>query len=367
MKKSYLMIAAAAALFAACSDNDTFKEVNGDVEIGFSSQFAEKTTRAEINADWLVARTSEFGVYGYKDNASSALFSNEKVYYPESGALIWKHDVIRFWDKAAKDAYDFYAYAPFDAGTGNPVVYTHTFDKSGNGFTFTKIPVIKDIDEFGADKAIGILENKDYDDFKEHLHPANTGSAFVNFTLSHILSKLSFKIKTDVPTTQATLTVKKIEINFPESAIGVTWTQSNISNVAGTTTYANDYAKLAINNTDAFGITVYDDATGVAATENAQALSGAHTYIVAPRPTEGHIFDVRVTYDVAYANNGPTETDCVATGTIGNAEPATNVYKPAQNQYYIAVINLNPDKIDFCVETVNAWDPITESTPVDVK
>ena len=368
MKKSYLMIAAAAALFAACQDTDTIKDVNKEVEIGFSSQYAEKATRAEINATWLTDRASEFGVYGYKEGTTTVnLFNNEKVYYPQSGDLIWKHDVVRFWDKGATDAYDFYAYAPYDAGSGDPTTYTHSFNKAANGFTFTAIPVINDVTEFGADKAIGILENKDYDDFKEHLHPANTGSAFVNFTLSHILSKLSFKIKTSVPANSATLTVKKIEINFPSSTTGVTWTQSNISAVTGTTTYSNDYAKPAITAQNAFGITVYEDATGIPATASAQELG--NKYIVTPvgGTVTRHIFDVRVTYDILYLDNNTTEAGCVATGTIGNGTPATNLYQPAQNQHFVAVIDLNPEKIEFCVESVDTWNPVTESTPVEVK
>ena len=50
MKKSYLMIAAAAALFAACAENDTIKEVNEDVAIGFDGKYVNKATRAEISS-----------------------------------------------------------------------------------------------------------------------------------------------------------------------------------------------------------------------------------------------------------------------------------------------------------------------------
>ena len=48
MKKSYLMIAAAAALFAACADTDTFREdVKDNNQKAFIfSAYADKTTKA---------------------------------------------------------------------------------------------------------------------------------------------------------------------------------------------------------------------------------------------------------------------------------------------------------------------------------
>ena len=47
------MIAAAAAMFAACSSNDTFKEIaNENVLIGFESNYSAKQTKAEIEINW---------------------------------------------------------------------------------------------------------------------------------------------------------------------------------------------------------------------------------------------------------------------------------------------------------------------------
>lgn len=357
MKKSYLMIAAVAALFAACAEKDTFKDVDTqDAVIGFGHSATQKTTRAELDMNWFRTENNAFGVYGFKSDA--AIFTNENVYCSNATSpYAWSHATIRFWDKAAADAYDFYAYAPF-TGTTNTAGTNPTFSKS-TGFTFTGIPVIADITDAGADKAVAdAVLDIDYDDTR--LHAGHSNSPTVQFVFNHILSKLSFKIKTDVLSTVATFTVKKIEINFP-TATGVQWAETASNNPAGVTTYTGYTAKAGD-----YDFTVFEGQQAV--TNSAAALTNAHTYIVTPvnSTVTKHEFDVKVTYDILYADN-TAENDCIATGTIGTGEPAANTYTPAQNQYYIAVININPEKIEFCVEGVDEWDPETPVGPVDVK
>ena len=73
MKKSYLMIAAAATLFAACAETDTFKESIDDNEtvlIGFET-FHEKATRVTATGEislpeHFTKAHGGFGVWGYK-------------------------------------------------------------------------------------------------------------------------------------------------------------------------------------------------------------------------------------------------------------------------------------------------------------
>lgn len=373
MKKSYLMIAAVAALFAACAENDTFKKVEDDAVIGFGHSATEKSTRAELDMTWFRTLNNGFGVYGYKSDAS--IFKNENVVCSNATSpYAWSHTTIRFWDKAANDAYDFYAYAPF-AGTNNTTEGANpTFNKT-NGFTFTGLPLIVDITTNGADKAIAnAVEDIDYNDTR--LHGTHTNSPTVEFVFNHILSKLSFKIKTDIPAHDAdtnptaTFTVKSIKIDFP-SDNNVTWAETNSNNVAGTTTYSDNYAGKTGSKLDAaFETTVFSGSQ--VATATATALG--NTYIVAPVNgiVKKHEFDVQVKYDIRYAD-GTTESDCVATGTIGAGDPDANpaednVYAPAQNQYFVAIINIHPEEIQFCVENITGWDPNGEDLDeVDVK
>ena len=373
MKKSYLMIAAAAALFVACAENESFKEVNQDVVIGFGHSATENPTRAELNMTWFRTVDNGFGVYGYKDDAN--IFKNENVVCSDANSPYeWSHTTIRFWDKAATDAYDFYAYAPF-AGTNNSTTNANpTFDKS-TGFTFTGLPLIVDITTDGADKAIAnAVEDIDYTDGR--LHDTHANSPTVQFVFNHILSKLSFKIKTDIPAhnaasnATATFTVKSIKIDFP-SDNNVTWAETSSDNVAGTTTYSNNYAAKTGSKADAaFETTVFTGSQ--VATANATALG--NTFIVTPvnGTVKKHEFDVQVIYDILYAD-GTTESDCVATGTIGTGNPEANpadenVYAPAQNQYFVAIINIHPEEIQFCVENVADWNPNGgELDEIDVK
>lgn len=366
------MIAAVAALFAACSNNDTFKEVDTqDVVIGFGYSGTEKNTRADLTISWFRTLDNAFGVYGYKDD-NNQIFKNEQVKCSDDQAPYeWSHTTVRFWDKGAEDAYDFYAYAPF-GGTNNSTTNANpTFDKT-NGFTFTALPLIAQITANGTeDKAIANpVENIDYLD--NRLHSDHANSPTVPFVFNHILSKLSFKIKTDIENTTAVFTVTSIKIDFP-SDNNVTWAEGG-HDVAGETTYSSAYAaKTGSKLPAAFETTVF---TGEQEVPYSVATSGAlalgESYIVTPvnGTVKKHEFDVEVTYNIEYAD-GTTETGCVATGTIGSGDPdadpaVPNTYAPIQNSYYVAIINLKPDQIEFCVDTINDWVE-QEVGPVDVE
>ena len=391
MKKS-LYLLATVAIFAACANNDTFKDVDTqNAVIGFGHSATEKSTRAELDMAWF--RESDnvgFGVYGFKSDAP--IFTNENVVCSdETSPYAWSHTTIRFWDKAAADAYDFYAYAPFTgtnntAGTNPTFTHTPTSPSTTTGFTFTGLPVIVDITTDGADKAVAAaVEDIDYDDTR--LHDVHSNSPTVKFVFNHILSKLSFKIYTPVKPNDyetvaqrvANFTVKSIKIDFP-SATSVTWTETAKNAPAGTTTYDTYAAKTGGKADAAFETTVYDGATTgtpVPYGETSEAaVAIGNTYIVTPvnSTVTKHEFDIQVTYDIAYID-GTTETGCKATGTIGTGNPAlspgdtgydANIYAPGQNQYYVAVIKLDPAKIEFCVEEVNEWNPNGQEVETEV-
>ena len=381
MKKT-LFIIAAVALFAACSSNDTVKDAT-EATIGFGYSISENTTRTlpdqELTMDWFHELNNGFGVYGYK--GSTNIYKNENVYLASKTETIgdgvtsvyrWDHATVRFWDKAQTTAYNFYAYAPFE-GTTNTVGTNPTFSTS-TGFTFTGIPIIANIKTAGSDKAVATaVENIGYGDSR--LHDTHSNSPTVQFVFNHILSKLSFKVKTDIPTTVASFTVTSIKIDFP-SDNNVQWAQNACNNFTNSaTTYSNSYqAKTGTKVDEAFETTVFTGSQAVpysTTTNGAQALG--ETFIVTPvnGTKTKHEFDVQVTYNIVYADN-TSESGCVATGTVGSDTPgatnATNVYAPQQNQYYIAVINIKPEKIEFCVEGVENWDPTvgTDLNPVDV-
>ena len=72
MKKSYLMIVAAATLLSACGTNDSFKDVDTqDSRIAFE-QALYKTTRAHIADESVLASEGGFIVYGYKKKTTES-------------------------------------------------------------------------------------------------------------------------------------------------------------------------------------------------------------------------------------------------------------------------------------------------------
>ena len=381
MKKSYLMIAAAAALFAACAENDTIKEVNEDVAIGFDGKYVNKATRAEINEAWFQTSGKHFGVYGYK-GATFQLFNNEDVSW---NGTDWVHTTVRFWDKNATD-YNFYAHAPLAA--------THTFtDKK---YTFTSIPVITEINTGDPDIVVATpITAMGYGSCTQTSADGH-GEGHVEFDFNHILSKLAFKVKTSVPATSAEITVTEVKLDFPTGT--ATWAQAAADNVAGATTYSSYTAKDGINNEGApiyanFETAVFSGTTAVL-TSQAVSIADAtnssnvgNTFIVTPVASTGngveHIFGVKVTYNIQYKklnpayatdntvdqyiNDGDPETGCIATGVIGGGNTTATQYKPAQNSSYIITIDVNPAQIQFCVDDVIGWDTDITTTEGEVK
>lgn len=157
MKKSYLMLVASVALFAACSETEKIQENLQDYEpaaIGFTS-YAEKATRGDVNdANNLEFYHNTFAVYGSKKNADNTIqyaFGGKPdaagvqdgvtcTYQTTPDAVLgdWKYDFPRFWDKQA--VYNFIAYAP--AIAGNPIRYNYNaanaeVGASGNDFSFS--------------------------------------------------------------------------------------------------------------------------------------------------------------------------------------------------------------------------------------
>ena len=206
MKKSYLMIAAAAALFAACSNNDTFKEINNEgPEIIFST-YAQKATRAENSSSSYSLNLSDhhttFRVWGYKNTSATAVFNGEEVSYSSS---VWSYTNNRYWDKAAT-TYEFYAYAPSTTGvfTFNGVsgidtqdagyfTITSAYTKAGENVSpkNATTPVASwsdattDVDLMIADQAQLTGSS---------LTTAISGEVTLNFI--HILSRLNITVKT---------------------------------------------------------------------------------------------------------------------------------------------------------------------------
>lgn len=371
MKKSYLMIAAAAALFAACSNVDTFKEVNEDVAIGFSNNYVGKSTKAEITNASITG--SSFGVYGYKyregatDPATVQLFNNEQVSYSNGD---WTHTTVRYWDKSVVAAdltdnddyngYYFYAYVPYSASAG--------FARTGatNGFTYTLNDVFANAaGDDAIDLCVARAENITFTTCNTYDASIQThNAAHVAFVFNHVLSKLAFKVKTEGFETAYTVTIKKLNIAFP-TATNIKWTQTAKGADAGTISYENNQNTSTL--TQPADLTnkesVFDGSQEVstAANNTAAILSGAKNYIVTPNvsSSQNHTMQLEVIYELNYNDGNSTTEQQIATGTA-----AINF---AENYFYYLVVNIKPTAIEFDVDRVEGFTTYSPDSSADVQ
>ena len=117
MKKNFFMLAATAALFAACAETELVNEVNVEgtqQEIGFST-FANKVTRAENSTESTVngleGHHADFDVWAYKNTMNPGYVFKDVVVSYQSASDKWQYEGLKYWDKAA-NTYYFYAAAP---------------------------------------------------------------------------------------------------------------------------------------------------------------------------------------------------------------------------------------------------------------
>lgn len=215
MNKNYIMIAAAAALFAACSDTDSLKEINSEENennaIAFST-FTNKQTRAEnSNAlyTWAFLNNhTSFQVWGYKDvtpDKNKPVFNGDVVTVDGTvDATTYTYSPLRFWDKTA-GKYHFYAAAPANASWSfvndniaeNAIdagYFTTTASISGvNLQNLTAAPSANLSNYFKGQNDLDKMIAAPCDFLKSRYAKANPEAVQLNF--NHILSKLNVTVR----------------------------------------------------------------------------------------------------------------------------------------------------------------------------
>lgn len=252
MRKSYLIIATA-ALLVACSNNDTFREINTQQEnnaISFST-FTTKQIRAaensgEDNYNNLEAYNNTFRVWGNKyvnkgqkdaqnnivyavtpifgyDETANPSYPGEKVEYKTTDVnnLIknWDYSPVRFWDKTAS-YYDFYAASPFipKNASGNDVVWVFDNDNKMISLpSFTVSGINRVTTETGnSNAALDVLTTidnaavmsyeqedlmiaNDITNYTDYTYSTTAYASGVNLQFNHILSRLNIAIRKKSP------------------------------------------------------------------------------------------------------------------------------------------------------------------------
>lgn len=242
MKKSYLMLVASAAIFAACSETEKIQENLQDNEptaIGFTS-YSQKATRGNTDvATNLEYYHNKFAVYGTKQNVNDAtdiqyVFGGKATavgvqdgvtctYQTSADAVLgdWKYDDPRFWDKQA--TYDFIAYAP--AATANPIRYYYgavkaqvgdagSYFKTSSDYiltgtniqaTATKAEKIKGFNEAGNGDLDLMISDSEAQNGNGH-------DTYVNLEFRHILSKLNITIGQAEALYNSDVTIKEVKV-----------------------------------------------------------------------------------------------------------------------------------------------------------
>ena len=304
MKKSYLILAAVAGLFASCSSevlvDDQPTRTDVPKAIGFSS-YSDLATRgdASVNTN-LEYYHNTFAVYGTKQSnadatdiqyvfggAATAAGVQDGVtcaYQTTADATLgdWKYDNPRYWDKQA--TYDFIAYAPVAAA--NPIRYSYNaadaqVGDAGNDFVttsaYTLVGTNLQATATEAEKVKGFTGDTGDLDLMTSASNAQNGTGhdeYVNLVFKHILAKLNVTVKKAQVLNNSEVKIQSITITglddtgtYAESAYSATatpktsgWTSSSVD--AG---YALTYSKAladaqVLNNWD----TTTDPATAPA-------------------------------------------------------------------------------------------------------
>lgn len=271
MKKSYLLIAAAATVLASCSQNEKLQDINIPAEeptvIGFNT-YSQKATRA---TEVLEGYHTTFAVYASKKSTvapsdpAESVFDGDIITY-QAGAQDpnnWTYTPYRYWDRQAD--YTFFAVAP----NANIVEYNYAStcvdlvnDVNGDyktksaGYTLigqnlqtTPAAAEKKTGFYGADGQDTDLMTATKNDQDGRNHTTD-----VEMEFKHILAKLNVSVAKDAGLDNVKVLVKSVEItglddkgayaekNYTGTVSG--WTSSKSEN--------NANYKLTYSNTEGF-------------------------------------------------------------------------------------------------------------------
>ena len=388
MKKSYLMtIAAAAALFAACSSNDTIKyeydlfDAQQKNSIGFAA-YSSKTTKAnDANSTSLQDFYGTFDVYGWKtvNSSHSPVFSHvpvgyfatdgtgatqtpSTVVYESSGKpsdewgtpfqIGWYYEDVRYWDKTAT-AYQFFAIAPYEAVPAPALTVAAGDANIKIGDSGAKYDI-------STEKNLAIVSSKPIADkkyfgfTKDYMlaEKSTTQNAKVTFNFHHILTKFNVKItKQDTYTGSQALVVKDIKIaNLAKN--GYFEYSSNMTTKGWTTdgTYALQVTEdCSLNETTNYSgcywiqTLIFPQTITCAKTEVQSNDTGLNQYLYIKYSIGSEVFEAY--YDLAYVFN-----NMLSTG---------ETYSFAQGSEYTLNLKVGPAPIIFDAQ-VTAWDVVAD-------
>lgn len=229
-------MAAAAAMFAACSETELVNAVNeteAQKAIGFET-FSYKPTR-QVSSTALNEYYTNFSVFGWE--GSTAIFENTEVSYASSK---WDYApaYIKYWN--AEATYQFYAVAPYNAEVTCTSAGVVTIPNAASA-TAAKENIQA---AFGAlNTTEKFTSDKDWLKAERQNYKMSDGTT-VQFTFTHMLSKLAVAItKTgneEIEVKSVTITDESDNLHNAATFNGSVWTgttqEAALEGVVGTMT-----------------------------------------------------------------------------------------------------------------------------------
>jgi len=376
MKKSYLMIAAAAALFAACSSNDNFNEIDTqEVPISFR-QSINKITRAHIGSIDNLKTEDGFVVYGYKSlddfdtKENPDIFAGKNVYWNSTLATpAWVYDGLRFWDKNA--TYNFYAVAPYNPTDG--ATYAIQSDPTTTNFGRITITGAKSNKSTASDDYL-----IDRDGATGEHGSAHTGSTNppVDIDFHHIMAKVQFKLKSTL--SSGTITVTKLTMKGWDN--GVATFAQNMSYTANPgsivydewtfTTHDKTKEIYLVGGTSPNNASD-DEIELTCAATSPTVLDVTDWYIMVPQqiaytaPAQ-NVTEAGLTFTVTYTYNDgltPAYEETFEDQVV--VVPSTQTW--GTDSYTTYTLDIKPNEIKFDVKTICNFDEANTPADVEVK
>lgn len=337
------MMAAAATIFAACTQTDLVNPVpETEQEIGFDNHVG-KTTRAEIVDEAALATEGGFVVWGWKtltttpDWASATnIFNGVNVFAQtvSGDATVWTYTNKKYWDKTS--TYNFYAVAPAAPTSGT---YSCT-DAATGMITITgaksALAAVSDdflIDRDGATGIDGATVNT------EGKHNA------VSFDFNHVMAKVTLQLLSGDINEGDVITVTKLTMSG--------WNSNN-----GTFVQKSDYVASTTNNsewtiTDKTVGSVTFEQTGGYTLNETTAVAVEDSYIMVPQTIAASTLKFTVDFTIKYKAGG-SENFVGHEGTLAEAQTW------GTDTHTTYTIKVGPQPIEFDVTSVKGFTtPVT--------
>lgn len=214
MKKLFVC-ALAASMFTACSQDETISQ-QSPMQISFDGAFVNKASRAAEAADPSTTTVGEkglkaFDVWAYMDDATGLFLgqNNGEDVTGEKGNFTYQNTA--YWN--AGHTYYFHALAPMNSDN---VTVTHP--TTGNALGLSNVKFDNEVGDIepGTVDLLYSTYTRTIPSGKDALKDAdNTGK--VEFTFSHLLSKVKFSFKNTYTNENIHFEVKNIQMTAPKT------------------------------------------------------------------------------------------------------------------------------------------------------